>query len=87
MINQASDNHWKEGKLGALRMGIENGIYCLGCCWILMILLFVSGIMNLLWIAIIALFVLAEKVLPKSKIVSSVAGIALITYGLIILIK
>jgi predicted metal-binding membrane protein len=78
--------HWKEGRLGALQMGIKNGIYCLGCCWILMILLFVSGIMNLLWIAIIALFVLIEKIFPAGKVVSSVAGIALIAYGIIILI-
>jgi predicted metal-binding membrane protein len=78
---------WKEGKWGALHMGMENGLYCLGCCWILMILLFVSGIMNLLWIAIIALFVLAEKVLPAGKIVSSIAGIALIVYGIIILLQ
>jgi predicted metal-binding membrane protein len=77
-------DHWKEGKSGALQMGIKNGIYCLGCCWILMILLFVSGIMNLLWIAIIALFVLVEKVLP-SKVVSLIAGIALIAYGIVIL--
>ena len=78
-------NHFKEGKWGALQMGVENGLYCLGCCWILMILLFVSGIMNLLWIAIIALFVLIEKALPKAKYVSPVAGIALIIYGIIVL--
>ena len=68
-------------------MGIESGFYCLGCCWILMILLFVSGIMNLLWIAIIAFFVLVEKVLPAAKVVSSVAGIALIACGLVILLR
>lgn len=79
--------HWKEGKRGALQMGIKNGIYCLGCCWILMILLFVSGIMNLLWIAIIALFVLIEKVLPAAKAVSSMAGIALIVFGIIVLVQ
>lgn len=79
--------NWKEGKYGALRMGIENGMYCLGCCWILMILLFVSGIMNILWIAIIALFVLIEKVLPLIKWITFVAGAALIIYGIIILIK
>ena len=79
--------NWKEGKQGALRMGIENGMYCLGCCWVLMILLFVSGIMNLLWIALIALFVLAEKVLPQAKWISYAAGIALISYGLIVLIR
>jgi len=78
---------WKQGKWGALQMGMENGLYCLGCCWILMILLFVSGIMNLLWIAIIALFVLVEKVFPAPKLVSAIAGIVLITYGIIILAR
>jgi len=78
--------YWKDGKSGALQMGIQNGIYCLGCCWILMILLFVSGIMNILWIAIISLFVLIEKVLP-SKVISSIAGIALIVYGIVVLLR
>ena len=57
--------NWKEGKRGALKMGIENGVYCLGCCWVLMVLLFVSGVMNILWVALIALFVLIEKVFCK----------------------
>jgi predicted metal-binding membrane protein len=78
--------HWKDGKTGAVRMGIQNGIYCLGCCWILMLLLFVSGIMNILWIAIISLFVLLEKVLSSVKFISPVAGIALIAYGIIVLL-
>ena len=78
--------YWKDGKSGALQMGMQNGIYCLGCCWILMILLFVSGIMNILWIAIISLFVLIEKVLP-SKVISSIAGIALIAYGIVVLLR
>jgi predicted metal-binding membrane protein len=79
--------NWKEGKTGALRMGIENGIYCLGCCWILMILLFVSGIMNLLWISLIALFVLIEKALSRSKWISYMAGVILLIYGTMILIR
>lgn len=54
--------HWKPGLLGAFRMGLEHGVYCLGCCWALMGLLFVGGVMNLLWIAGIALFVFIEKV-------------------------
>jgi predicted metal-binding membrane protein len=78
--------YWKDGKSGALRMGIQNGIYCLGCCWILMILLFVSGIMNILWIAIISLFVLVEKVL-LAKVISFIAGLALIAYGIVILLR
>ena len=56
--------HWKPGLLGAFRMGLEHGVYCLGCCWALMGLLFVGGVMNLLWIAGIALFVFIEKVFP-----------------------
>ena len=79
--------HWKDGKRGAIRMGIQNGIYCLGCCWILMMLLFVSGIMNILWIAIISLFVLIEKISSSVKVISLIAGIALIAYGIIILLQ
>ena len=72
---------WKEGKSGALKMGIKNGMYCLGCCWILMLLLFVSGIMNLLWIVLISLFVLTEKLLPRFTWISWLAGVLLILYG------
>ena len=79
--------HWKVGKRGALRMGIENGFYCLGCCWMLMVLLFVTGIMNLLWVAIIAIFVLFEKILTRIKWIPYVAGTGLIIYGILLLIK
>lgn len=79
--------HWKEGKQGALRMGIENGFYCLGCCWLLMVLLFVTGIMNLLWVSIIALFVLIEKILTRIKWIPYFAGTVLILYGIRLLIK
>jgi predicted metal-binding membrane protein len=78
---------WKEGKMGALKMGMKNGMFCLGCCWVLMVLLFVSGIMNLLWIALIALFVLVEKVAPRSKLVSFIAGALLIAYGISLLLR
>ena len=56
--------HWRPGSIGAFKMGLSHGAFCLGCCWVLMALLFVGGVMNLLWIAAIALFVLLEKVLP-----------------------
>ena len=79
--------HWKEGKKGALRMGIQNGFYCLGCCWMLMVLLFVAGIMNLLWVALIALFVLVEKISFQIKWISYVAGFVLIVYGVLLLIR
>jgi len=79
--------HWKEGKQGALRMGIENGFYCLGCCWMLMVLLFVAGIMNLLWVALIALFVLVEKISQTIRWIPYVAGFALIAYGILFLMR
>ena len=56
--------YWRTGNLGAFRMGLRLGAFCVGCCWILMALLFVGGVMNLLWIAAIAIFVLLEKTIP-----------------------
>jgi predicted metal-binding membrane protein len=73
--------HWRSGPVGALRMGIEHGAYCLGCCWILMGLLFVGGVMNLLWIAAITLYVLLEKVLPYGLGRGRFAGLAMIASG------
>ena len=55
---------WHEGRLGALRMGVEHGLYCVGCCWGLMIVLFSLGVMSLFWMAVIAGVIFAEKVLP-----------------------
>ena len=73
---------WREGPQGALRMGLEHGAYCLGCCWALMLLLFVLGIMNLVWIAALAAFVLAEKVAPKGEWVSRITGVLMIGWGI-----
>ena len=73
--------HWREGTRGALWMGIRHGSYCVGCCWILMALLFVAGVMNLLWIAVIAGFVLLEKVVPRGEWVSRAAGVILLAWG------
>ena len=72
---------WREGQGGALRMGLEHGAYCLGCCWALMLLLFVLGIMNLVWIAALAAFVLAEKVGPRPELVSRATGVLLVGWG------
>jgi predicted metal-binding membrane protein len=74
---------WREGQAGALAMGFRHGIHCVGCCWLLMGLLFVAGVMNLLWIAAIAGFVLVEKVMPGGRIVGRVAGAALVGWGLL----
>jgi predicted metal-binding membrane protein len=73
--------HWRPGPTGALRMGFAHGLYCLGCCWLLMALLFVGGVMNLLWIAAIALFVLGEKALPFGRGAGRMAGVALLLAG------
>ncbi len=72
---------WREGTRGALRMGLQHGTYCVGCCWILMGLLFVLGVMNLLWIAALAGFVLLEKVVPQGQKVSRATGLALVAWG------
>jgi len=66
-------------------MGLKHGVYCLGCCWFLMGLLFVAGVMNLLWVAAIALFVLLEKVVPSGPMVGRVTGAALIAAGIALL--
>lgn len=66
---------------GALALGARHGIYCIGCCWALMALLFVFGIMNLIWIAALAILVLLEKALPFGRIVARLAGVAFIAAG------
>jgi len=66
---------------GALALGFRHGLYCIGCCWALMLLLFVGGVMNLLWIAALAALVLLEKLVPFGKLVSRVAGAAFIAMG------
>ena len=72
---------WRDGKAGAFIMGLRHGSYCVGCCWILMALLFVAGVMNLLWVAAIALFVMAEKTLPRGELLGHVTGVALVAAG------
>jgi predicted metal-binding membrane protein len=67
---------------GALGLGIRHGLYCIGCCWALMGLLFAVGVMNVLWIAAIAGFVLLEKLVPTGRALSRIAGVALVAAGL-----
>lgn len=74
--------HWRKGSGGALRMGVQHGLYCVGCCWPLMLLLFVGGVMNLLWVAAISLFVLAEKLVPGGSLARGwISGGGLICAG------
>ncbi len=74
-------NHWRDGWQGALRMGWQHGLYCLGCCWVLMALLFAVGVMNLVWVAVIAAFVFAEKLLPGGVWIGRIAGVLMLAFG------
>jgi predicted metal-binding membrane protein len=74
-------HHWRAGNLGALRMGIEHGAFCTGCCWFLMALLFYGGIMNLYWIVGLAVFVLLEKTIPGGHLLGRITGALLIAWG------
>lgn len=73
--------HYQPGAAGALRMGLRHGLYCLGCCWAAMALLFVGGVMNLLWVAGLAIFVLIEKTLPFARAFSVLTGIGVLVVG------
>jgi len=79
--------YWQPEIWGAFRMGLRHGGYCLGCCWFLMALLFVSGIMNLVWIAGIALYVASEKLLPVGRGLNRASGAVLIASGTIVLAR
>jgi len=76
-------SHWRNGNAGALRMGIAHGAYCVGCCWALMCVLFVVGVMNLVWVAALSVFVLLEKVGPAGQVVARVGGAVLVAAGLL----
>lgn len=75
---------WRDGKAGALVLGIRHGSYCVGCCWALMAVMFAVGAMNLLWMAGLTLFVLAEKLAPTHWHLRHVAGFALVLWGLVV---
>ena len=77
-------SHWREGTAGALRMGLDHGTYCLGCCWALMCVLFVVGVMNLVWVAAMTIFVLVEKIGPAGAFVARAAGVAMIAAGVFV---
>jgi predicted metal-binding membrane protein len=77
---------WQPGRLGAFRMGVAHGAYCLGCCWFLMGLLFFGGIMNLYWIAGLAVFVLLEKTIPLGHWLGRIAGIGFAAWGALLLV-
>lgn len=80
-------SEWRNGRFGAFVMGVRHGSYCVGCCWILMAVLFVTGVMNLFWVVVIALFVMAEKVLAKGELFSRVTGVVLALAGVIVMVR
>ena len=73
--------NWQSGNHGALRMGLSHGFYCLGCCWVLMGLLFYGGVMELRWIVGLALYVAAEKLIPAGNRLSQFTGVLLVGWG------
>ncbi len=79
--------HWRDGAAGALRMGLEHGAFCVGCCWMLMALLFVVGVMNLAWVAAITVFVLLEKATAWGRSIANLSGLALLAAALAIILR
>ncbi len=77
---------WRDGTAGALLMGLRHGGWCLGCCWLLMALLFVAGVMNLAWVAVLAGLVLVEKAAPAGPLLGRVAGVGLCGWGIWLLL-
>jgi len=76
---------WREGYWGYFRMGLEHGAYCLGCCWLLFVILFPLGIMNVAAMAVLALLIYAEKIVPAGRRISQLAAVALIAYGVLVI--
>jgi predicted metal-binding membrane protein len=77
---------WRDGQWGTFVMGLKHGAYCVGCCWMLMALLFVAGVMNLLWVVAIAVFILVEKAAPRGNLIGLIAGAALIVAGIALIV-
>lgn len=74
-------SHWRPGRLGALVLGVRHGAYCVGCCWLLMALLLVGGVMNLVWIVALSLFVLVEKLAPSGTAIGKWSGALLLMWA------
>ena len=77
---------WRPGARGAFALGLRHGLYCLGCCWALMAVLYVTGVMNLIWVALLSMLVLAEKLLPRGPWLGRIAGLGLAVWGLVLAI-
>ena len=77
---------WKSGKMGAIKMGIYHGIYCLGCCWPYFLLMVALGWMNLLWMGLFSTIIFAEKIWSRGLLVARIGGIVLMTFGIVAII-
>ena len=77
---------WRDGYGGAFRMGFVHGAYCLGCCWFLFVLLFPLGIMNIAVMAVLTVVIFAEKMFPRGERIAQVVGLALILYGILVIV-
>jgi len=80
-------SHWRDGPVGTYQMGLRHGIYCLGCCWALMAVLFAVGVMNLAWVAVLTAFILLERLASGGERVSQLGGLALIGLGCVALVR
>lgn len=78
---------WRDGHAGAFRMGVEHGVYCFGCCWLLFLILFPLGMMNLIVLALITALIFAEKSLPVGRRLARAAALALIVYGAVVVLQ
>jgi predicted metal-binding membrane protein len=78
---QFISRHWRSGRYGALRLGVMHGAYCVGCCWMLMSLLFAGGVMNLLWVIGLTVLVASEKLLPRGQALQRFYGVGLVFWG------
>jgi predicted metal-binding membrane protein len=76
--------YWRDGRIGALQMGLRHGAYCLGCCWALFAVMVAAGVMSLAWMLLLTLVVFVEKVLPRGRRASPMIGVALIVLGLMV---
>jgi len=84
---QFLSRHYRPGRLGALRMGILHGAFCVGCCWLLMALLFVGGVMNVAWIAALSALVALEKLVPQGRLIAAGMGVAMIVGAFVIVLR
>lgn len=77
---------WRDGTTGAFRMGVDHGAYCLGCCWSLMVVLFVMGTMNLVWMGLLSIVIFMEKIMPYGVTIGKASGGVLILFGLAMMV-